>query len=179
MENKKNHLRHRLISNSSIVIFSESNIWPIPIPKIFGIGRSINIIIFLFSITYSYGQIFKKHINQYDDNGKRKGLWITYWDDKKKTPMSVARFKNGYEAGVSKEYHQNGNLRLKFRHYKNRIRVKYYNQDRKLESKGWSVIDYNEADTHYYWHGKWKFFDKNRKLTLVSHYLDGKEVTSE
>lgn len=138
----------------------------------------ILLMFFLFS-SASYCQFFGKNKNKYDENGNRKGLWITYWDDEEKTPMSVARFKNGYEAGVSKEYHQNGNLRLKFRHHKNRLRVKYYYEDRKLERKGWSVIDYNEADTHYYWHGKWKFFNENRKLNLVSHYLDGKEVSSE
>lgn len=139
--------------------------------------RWIILLLFFLCSTISYCQFMKRNKNQYDENGKRKGLWISYWDDEEKIPMSVARYKNGYETGVSKEFHQNGTLRLKFRHHKNHLRVKYYNENRKLERKGWSVIEYNEADTHYYWHGKWKFYAENRKLTQVSHYLNGREVS--
>jgi len=92
----------------------------------------ILIISFLLFSTISYSQFFKRHINKYDQNGKRNGKWITYWDEAEKIPMSVASFKNGYEVGVSKEFHQNGNLRLKFRYYKSRMRVKYYDENRKL-----------------------------------------------
>jgi antitoxin component YwqK of YwqJK toxin-antitoxin module len=132
----------------------------------------------LYSVC-SFGQYLKRKQNQYDENGKRKGLWISYWDDEEKVPMSVARYKHGYEVGVSKEYHQNGNLRLKFRHHKKKLRVKYYDKDRKLESKGWSVIEYNETDTHYYWHGKWKFYNKKRRLNKVKWYQNGEEVSLE
>ncbi len=122
------------------------------------------------------GQFWKKKLNQVDESGRRKGKWITYWDDEKKIPMSMARFKDGREVGVSKEYHANGNLRLKFRHQKDRIRVKYYSQERKIEQKGWSVIEYSEVDTHYYWHGKWKFYDANRKIERISYYSKGEEI---
>ena len=134
--------------------------------------------VFLFS-TISYCQLFKRHKNQYDDNGRRIGLWITYWDDEEKIPMSVATYKDGYETGVSKEYHQNGNLRLKFRYHKNRIRVKYYDVNRNLEQKGWSVLEYNKEDTHYYWHGEWKFYSEKRKLIKTGHYINGEEMALE
>ncbi len=136
------------------------------------------LIFFLFS-TISYSQFLKRQKNQYDENGNRKGLWITYWDDEEKVPMSIATFKNGYESGVSKEYHQNGNLRLKFRHHKYRMRVKYYDENRNLESKGWSVLEYNDVDIHYYWHGEWKYYDKNRKLIRSALYQNGLEVYAE
>lgn len=121
-------------------------------------------------------QLFKKHLNQLDENGLRKGNWITYWDDEKEIPMSKARFENGREVGVSKEYHMNGNLRLKFRYHKDRIRVKFYSKDRRLEQKGWSVIEFNEEDTHYYWQGKWKFYDDRRKLARIAYFEKGEEV---
>ena len=123
------------------------------------------------------GQFWKRKLNRLDEEGRRTGKWITYWDEEEKIPMSKARFERGREVGVSKEYHANGNLRLKFRYQRDRIRVKYYSQDRKLEQKGWSVIEYNVNDTHYYWHGKWKFYDTDRKLQRVSHYSNGEEVT--
>ncbi len=121
-------------------------------------------------------QFFRKSINKVDENGRRKGKWITYWDEEEKVPMSKATFNNGREVGVSKEYHINGKLRLKFRHQGDRIRVKYYDEQRRLEQKGWSIIEYNESDTHYYWHGKWKFYNKRRKLERIAFYENGEEV---
>jgi antitoxin component YwqK of YwqJK toxin-antitoxin module len=140
------------------------------------------IVIVLFSVagTFAFsvqGQIFSKKVNRLDESGKRTGKWITYWDEEEKIPMSYATYKDGREHGVSKEYHNNGRLRLKFRYRKDRIRVKYYTRERKLEQKGWSRLEYNAEDTHYYWHGKWKFYDTTRrKIIRVSHYEFGEEV---
>lgn len=122
-------------------------------------------------------QILHKNLNKLDEDGKRKGLWISYWDEEEKVPMSVARYKKGREVGVSKEYHMNGNLRLKFRYGEERIRVKYYDEDRRLEQKGWAILDYNEVDTHYYWHGEWKYFNNKRKLQKVKYYQHGEEIS--
>lgn len=133
--------------------------------------------ILIFAYTNStHAQLFNKKLNQYGEDKKRTGWWISYWDDEEKVPMSVARYKAGREVGVSKEYLHNGNIRLKFRYHKNRMRVKYYYSDGKLEQKGWAIMEYNEKDTHFYWHGKWKFFDKNRKLTRIAYYQNGEEV---
>lgn len=127
------------------------------------------VLILLFS--HSFGQLFNKKINQFDEDGKRNGLWITWWDEVKKIPMSKITFKDGLEKGIQKEYSQNGTLNAKFRYHKNRIRIKYYHTNGKLESKGWSVMDYKEL--HYYWHGKWKFYNENRKLIRHAQYLYG------
>jgi len=135
-------------------------------------------VIFLFS-TASYGQFLKRPKNQFNENGKRKGLWITYWDVDEKIPISKTKFKDGYETGKSKEYLQNGNLRLKFRYQKNRMRVKYYNPNGTLEKKGWAVIEYNKVDTHYYWQGKWKYYNENRKIERISFYENGRDISSE
>ena len=90
--------------------------------------------------------------------------------------MSKARFVDGREQGVSKEYHVNGKLRLKFRYHKDRIRVKYYDENRRIEQKGWSVIEYSEKDTHYYWQGKWKFYGDKHKVERIAYYHQGEEV---
>ena len=142
------------------------------------IGKYTVFMICLLLVFPAHAQFFKRSLNQLDENGKRKGKWITYWDQEKKVPMSMAKFKDGRETGVSKEYHINGKLRLKFRYHNDRIRVKYYTESRKLEQKGWSVIEYNEEDTHYYWHGKWKFYNNGRKLERVALYENGEEISS-
>lgn len=138
----------------------------------------LSVIICMVCFGTMQAQLFKKKINQYGEDKQRTGWWISYWDEDEKVLMSKAKYEAGQEIGTSKEYHQNGNIRLKFRNQKNRIRVKGYTEDRKLEQKGWAVMEYNEKDTHYYWHGKWKFYNEKRKLVRVSKYSNGEEVVS-
>jgi antitoxin component YwqK of YwqJK toxin-antitoxin module len=133
-------------------------------------------IIAMLCISSANAQLFKKEINQYGEDKQRTGWWISYWDEEEKVPMSKAKYEAGQEIGTSKEYHQNGNIRLKFRNQKNRMRVKYYTEDRKLKQKGWAVMEYNKADTHYYWHGIWKFYNEKRKLIRTAQYSNGEEV---
>jgi len=121
-------------------------------------------------------QLFNKKVNQFGEDKKRTGKWISYWDDDKRVPMSKAFYKNGYETRVSKEYHYNGVLRLKFRYYPKKMRVKYFREDGSLEQKGWAVIEYNAEDTHYYWHGPWKYYDTNRKLIKKSIYANSELI---
>ncbi len=134
-------------------------------------------IIFSFLILFSdlQAQFWKRKTNRFNEDGKRQGLWIHWWDEENNIKMSVARYKEGRECGASKEYHQNGNLRLKMRYYRNRVRVKYFYENGKLEQKGWAVLDYNPEDTHYYWHGKWKFYDESRKWVESAIYINGEE----
>jgi antitoxin component YwqK of YwqJK toxin-antitoxin module len=136
-------------------------------------------LIFVLLYSGSFGQLFHQKINTYNTDGKKDGLWITYFNEdnkEKKLVSSRVHYKEGYETGVCKHYHSNGNIRLKWRYFKSRIRAKYYFEDGKIEQKGWSKIEWNEKDTHYYWEGKWKFFDIHRKLIRVAWYKDGQEV---
>jgi len=125
------------------------------------------------------GQLFHRSINQYDDDGKRHGRWIEYYDEDKKIASGKLKYKHGFQDGVCKFYHPNGELRLKWRYYNNRIRAKYYYEDGKLEQKGWSKIEYGGEATHYYWHGMWKFFDHQRKLVRRVYYENGEEIPSD
>lgn len=158
MTSIKNHLHHT--KNSLLV------------PRV-----SLIILLLILVNSNSYSQFFKRKLNAYNTNGQRTGLWLTYWDDEMKIPMSQVFYKNGYEDRVSKEFHQNGKLRLKFRHYsENRMRVKFYHENRKLESKGWAIMEYNKEDTHFYYHGKWKYYNQNRRLIKIGSYEYGSEV---
>jgi|WetSurMetagenome_2_1015567.scaffolds.fasta_scaffold379126_2 antitoxin component YwqK of YwqJK toxin-antitoxin module len=139
-------------------------------------------LIFVLLYTGSYGQLFHQKINTYNSDGKKDGLWITYFnedDEEKKIVSSREHYKDGIEAGVCKHYHSNGNIRLKWRYYKNRVRAKYYYENRQLEEKGWARVDWDEREIHYYWHGKWKFFDTQRRLIRVGFYVNGEEVVNQ
>lgn len=141
-------------------------------------NRIILCILFLLASTMISAQLFKKQLNEYGEDGLKTGKWKLYWDEEEKIPMSLVNYENGKEKGVSKEFHNNGSLRLKFRHHKSRIRVKYFSPERKLEQKGWAVFEYNAEDTHYFWEGKWKFYDEKRKLITISRFENG-ELISE
>ncbi|MCB0806209.1 MAG: hypothetical protein KDC05_10455 [Bacteroidales bacterium] len=139
------------------------------------LSGSILIILFLVSLSGTQAQFFSRKTNRFDENGLKTGRWVSYWDDDHKVPMSKARYNNGRECGTSKEYHQNGIIRLKMRFQKKKIRIKYYRENRKLEQKGWARIEYNESDIHFFWHGTWKFFNADRKLIEIAEYLNGEE----
>jgi antitoxin component YwqK of YwqJK toxin-antitoxin module len=130
------------------------------------------ILLVLFPLLSS-AQFYKKKINQLDENQKKIGLWKTYWDKEETIPMTSYHFINGHETGVCKEYNSKGKIRLKFRYDKTRIRVKYYYENRKLEKKGWAKWDITEVEMHYYWEGKWKFFNEDRKLKEIIYYKNG------
>jgi antitoxin component YwqK of YwqJK toxin-antitoxin module len=136
------------------------------------------VIIFQFIVVSGQSQLFNRQFNQFGEDGFKTGKWISYWDENEKIPMSKAKYKQGREVGVSKEYHINGRIRLKFRYDKDRIRVKYFSESRKLEQKGWARMDYTAEDIHFYWHGSWKFYDADRKLIRKSHYQFGEEIIS-
>lgn len=137
------------------------------------------LLIALFLIAFGLrAQLFKKKINQYDKDGLRTGLWKTYWDDDEKIPMSIGHFEKGRETGICKEFLPDGTIRLKSRYHGNKIRMKYYNEDRRLEKKGWALIDYSSKDIHFYWHGKWKYFEGRHHLVKTSIYTNGEESLS-
>lgn len=136
------------------------------------------IFIVLFS-GLSFGQIFQRKLNRIDERGMRTGLWIDYYDIDSTIISTKIHYKNGYQTGICRFYHPNGQRRLKWHYYNNRIRAKYYFENGRLDQKGWSKIDYSGKDTHYYWHGKWKFFDDHRKLIRVGFYQNGEEISDQ
>ena len=119
-----------------------------------------------------------KYYNKIDKNGDRTGLWISYWDNQKTIIHSIFQYKNGREFRVGKMYNRNGKLLSKERHVRKRIKVKSYNESGKLQRKGWAKIDFNAEDLHFYWHGRWKFYAENHRLTGISIYKEGVFIES-
>lgn len=144
------------------------------IKVLYHLGLTLTGILFL-SFCLS-GQILHRKINTFNSAGEKDGLWITRFTGDTNVISSRAHYKEGYEKGVCKHYHPNGMMRIKWRYFENRIRVKYYGETRQLELKGWSMIDRSTVQIHYYWHGKWKYFDESRKLINVANYENGAEV---
>jgi len=125
----------------------------------------------------AFGQC-SKNINQYDSQGRRQGKWISYWDDDKKVPMNIEHFKDGRERGRCRYFYLNGALRLQFKAQKDgRMKVKYVNEDGRVEKKGWAVMIYDPKEIRYSWNGPWKFYE-NGKLIRKAIYKMGEEIAS-
>lgn len=121
------------------------------------------------------GQICSRQYNKFDKEKQRTGLWIEYYDIDKKSISAKIHYRKGSQRGICWFYHQNGEPRLKWHYYPKRIRAKYYFENGKLEQKGWSKVEDEKGSVHYYWHGKWKFYDEERKLIRTTIYENGEE----
>ena len=121
----------------------------------------------------------KREANRYDAQGRRQGKWVSYWDDGKKIPMNIERYKDGRERGRCCYYYMDGTKRLQFMAYKDgRMKVKYYLESGKLEKKGWAVMIYDPQEIRYSWNGTWKFYEDG-KLVKKSVYKMGEEVENQ
>ena len=127
-------------------------------------------LIILSSCTESF---YFGRINHKNKNDKKHGLWITWWDDDKTTPMSKYWYDKGKEKWKTKTYHNNGNLAVKFKERGSRLKVKYYDRFGNITHKGWARFDITEEDVHYYWHGEWKYFDEKHRLIKRVIYHEG------
>jgi antitoxin component YwqK of YwqJK toxin-antitoxin module len=131
--------------------------------------RKIAILNFLLILSLvSSAQFFHRKINQFDKKGLRQGLWLMYLDENKKMLNSREHYKDGRETGVCRYFHPNGKLRLKFRFRHHDIKVKYYDEHRRLTHKGTSQMEYNQKDIHYYWTGLWKFYNPHHRIKTIA-----------
>lgn len=136
----------------------------------------LSILFFLFFSFYAQSQC--RYYNRVDKEGKKTGIWFSYWDASQKVLHRKFYYKDDREARVCKMYNREGKLMTKERHLKNRIKVKNYNESGKIQRKGWARIDFNTDDIHFYWHGRWKFFDQKHHLTGISLYEEGYFIES-
>lgn len=60
--------------------------------------------------------------------------------------------------------------------YRKRLKIKYYRDNGQLEKKGYAMLDLDKKDLHFYWHGRWKYFNDHRNLYRIALYQDGNEV---
>lgn len=141
-------------------------------------SRTILLLIFIALPFFSFAfWPLKQQTNRYDTQGRRQGKWVSYWDDEKKIPMNIERYKDGRERGRCRYFYQDGTKRLQFNARKDgRMKVKYYFESGKLEKKGWAVMIYDPNEIRYSWNGRWKFYEEG-KLVKKTVYRMGEEVT--
>ena len=112
-----------------------------------------------------------KHVNQYKA-GKKSGKWVY----KNKTDgYSTGRYRNGVEKGIWKYFESNKLYRIE-RHKGNISSVKFYYPNRKISSKGQTRMDANSTEIHWYYYGKWTYYNERGKITEIRTYEKGKMI---
>lgn len=119
---------------------------------------------------------FAQHHNRLDRKGRRTGKWITYTDSCKARKLTEGRYRKGEPVGRFYYYTMEGVLERREQTRFKTLRTTLYYPDKKVRFKGKARID-NEADRiHYYFFGKWKYYDENGRLLKYCYYEKGKLV---
>jgi antitoxin component YwqK of YwqJK toxin-antitoxin module len=119
-------------------------------------------------------QLFRKHKKPANDS-LRSGKYCEFWDSDSSTISVKGNYDKGLACKTWKYYYSDGTLRMKVK-YRDNLKIKYYTLSGKLDQKGYAVLDLNAKQIHFYWHGRWKYFDDRRKLYRIAQYENGVEV---
>jgi antitoxin component YwqK of YwqJK toxin-antitoxin module len=119
-------------------------------------------------------QLFRKEKTSVDKTLKHH-KHFEYWDDDSTTVATKGHYCNNIPCKTWKYYHSNGVLRLKVK-YADRIKIKYFSTDRRLEQKGYAILDSDPGGVHFYWQGIWKYYNEKRKLYRVARFDKGEEA---
>ncbi len=120
----------------------------------------------------SEAQLFKKKKEQ---SGQKTGKYTEYSNSDTTIVVAKGHFCESLPCKTWKYYYDEGGMRMKIK-YRDRLKIKYYTQSGQLDQKGYAMLDFNAADTHFYWHGRWKYYDERRKLYRIALYENGEEV---
>jgi hypothetical protein len=111
----------------------------------------------------------------YCESCPKRTLYYEYWDADSTIMNAKGYYCHGLPCKTWRYYHKNGKKRMKVKYGKT-LKVKYFRDSGKLEKKGSARLDFSTSDIHFYWHGRWKYFDNRRRLYRVAIYTNGEET---
>jgi antitoxin component YwqK of YwqJK toxin-antitoxin module len=101
-------------------------------------------------------------------NKQREGKWITI-DTLDSIYNTNGKYSKGKEIGTWK-YFYNGRLVQKEKYHKSICNTTFYYPNGKIMKKGNTKSESNEKEDHWYYLGKWYFYDKTGKLDSTKTY---------
>jgi antitoxin component YwqK of YwqJK toxin-antitoxin module len=134
-----------------------------------------------FLIVFFFGLLLlgckSKLVNQKVDK-KKEGVWVDNYKQDSTTYKSFEYYKHDQPVKKWKSY-INGKI-YKTEKYKNGICiVKYYYENRKVQSKGKTKLETNSIETHWFYFGDWKFYSDKGKLTEIKKYDNGELISEQ
>lgn len=116
---------------------------------------------------------YSQHHNRYNRHKERTGKWIVYADSAKKIKSTVVRYRNGNAVGRGYYYTSEGYLGRKEIVRFNRIRTSFYYPNGIKRLKGKARIESRGDTLHYFFYGRWKYYDEKGKLVKYNYYKKG------
>jgi hypothetical protein len=137
---------------------------------------------FICCLTFAFAFGQSDTINQLDANGKKHGLWLTYYPNSTTVKLE-GQYANGVPSGNYKRYYENGKVKetgsFKDNHYCGALHCFYENGQLKRTSHFNDTGE--ESDTSWYFHADGKIFSKeifhpNRQLQTSIVYKQNGSV---
>jgi len=123
---------------------------------------------FLFTIIIIISLLgCKSKINQTKDH-QREGKWVTI-DTLDYIYITKGKYHKDTEIGIWKHYYDKKMIK-KEKFHKGSSYIKYYYPNGKIMKKGHTRSDSNEKEDHWYYYGKWYFYNEKGKLDSIKTY---------
>lgn len=108
---------------------------------------------------------------------KREGLWIEKYSIDSANYKSVGKY---YKDDPIKKwrYYLDGKIIQKEKYKKNDCITRFYHENGKLRSKGRTRLDTSSKYAHWFYTGKWDYYNEKGKLIKMRNYNNG-ELISE
>lgn len=129
--------------------------------------------IFIFLFSLNSADLPGQMLNRFNKQGHRTGKWITYTDSTKTKKLAEGRYKDGNPVRKFKYYTMEGVLeREEITRFKV-LKTTFYYPDGTRHFKGKARIDDKTDKIHYYFFGRWKYYDERGKLQKYCYYQKG------
>lgn len=113
----------------------------------------------------------KPKINQ-TVNNLPEGKWITI-DTLDYIYKTKGKYHKGSEIGIWK-YYNNNKLIRKEKYKRNLCKTTFYFSNGKKQKQGLTKLVVEDSLNHWFYSGKWKFYNQNGKLDSVKNYTPEK-----
>lgn len=101
-------------------------------------------------------------------NHQRVGKWITI-DTLDSIYITKGRYHKDFEIGTWKHFY-NGRLIRKSKYHKKYCFTTFYYPNGKIMNKGRSKTETNDTLIHWYYYGKWHFYNSKGELDSIKTY---------
>jgi antitoxin component YwqK of YwqJK toxin-antitoxin module len=108
---------------------------------------------------------------------KREGLWIEKYSIDSANYKSIGKYHK--DDPIKKwRYYLDGKIIKKEKYTQNDCITKFYHKNGKIQSRGKTKLDTSAKYAHWFYNGKWNYYNDKGKLIKMRNYDNG-ELISE
>ncbi len=119
---------------------------------------------------------FPQQLNRFNKKGERTGKWITYSDSAKTKKIFEGKYKRGNTVGHCYYYTMDGILERKEVPRMKKIKTTFYYPKGITRCRGNAKVENLPNKIHYYFYGRWKYYDTNGVIQKYIFFEKGSEV---